>query len=183
MILPDVQHRAFTRFDRVAPETMLWHDPRVEEHRKDGSPIILLEEIFPGDTNAYGTAFGGKILALMDRAAGLVASRFARLHFVTASLDAMEFSAPVKQGEIAEVEARVVYTSRHTCGVKVHVFAVDKTRWERNPCGQGMFFMVAMGPEGKPMQIPPWTPRSDQEQRAYEEAAEVHRAMLDRKKI
>jgi acyl-CoA hydrolase len=154
----------------------------VDEPKKKEAPIVLLEEIFPGDTNAYGTAFGGKILALMDRAAGLVASRFARLHFVTASLDAMEFRAPVKQGEIAEVEARVVYTSRHTCGVKVRVFAVDKTRWERNPCGQGMFFMVAMGPEGKPMPIPQWTPGNETERRAHEEASAVHRAMLDRKK-
>ncbi len=148
----------------------------------DKTPVTLLDEIFPGDTNAYGTAFGGKILSLMDRAAGLAASRYAHLHFVTASLDAMEFCAPVKQGEIAEVVARVVYTSKHTYGIKVDVSAVDKTQWQRNHCGHGLFFMVAMGPEGKPLSVPPLSALTDQDQAAWDEAALVHRQMLDRKK-
>jgi len=33
-------------------------------------PVTLAEEVFPGDTNAYGTLFGGRLMALMDKAAG-----------------------------------------------------------------------------------------------------------------
>jgi len=148
----------------------------------DKTPVTLLEEIFPGDTNAYGTAFGGKILSLMDRAAGLAASRYAHLHFVTASLDAMEFCAPVKQGEIAEVVAKVVYTSKHTYGIKVEVSAVDKTKWQRKHCGHGLFFMVAMGPEKKPLPVPQLGSLAEQDQADWDEAALVHRQMLDRKR-
>jgi acyl-CoA hydrolase len=144
--------------------------------------VALFEEIFPGDTNAYGTAFGGKILALIDRAAGLASSRFACANFVTASLDALEFSASVKQGEIAEVEARVVYTSAHTCGVKVSVFAVSKTDWVRRPCCLGTLFMVAIGPDGKPIPVPKLEPAGDDEQKEWNEAAAIHKAMISRRK-
>jgi acyl-CoA hydrolase len=146
-------------------------------------PISVLEEIFPGDTNPYGTAFGGRILALMDRAAGLAASRYARQHFVTASLDALEFTAPVRQGEIAEVEARVVYASRHTCGLRVRVFAIEKHAWKRRPCCKGTIFMVAMDRDGRMLDIPPFKPVGAQAKRDWDDAHRIHEAMLERKRL
>ena len=50
-------------------------------------PVTLAEEVFPGDTNAYGTLFGGRLMALMDKAAGFSASKFAHREFVTVSVD------------------------------------------------------------------------------------------------
>lgn len=141
----------------------------------------MFEEIFPGDTNPYGTAFGGRILALMDRAAGLAAARFAHEHFVTASLDALEFSAPVRQGEIAEVEARIVYTSSHTCAAHVRVYAIDKRAWDRRPCCTGTLFMVAVGKDGRPLAIPQLEPRTEDERRAWADARAIHEAMLGRR--
>ena len=32
-------------------------------------PVTLIEEVFPQDTNAYNTLFGGRLLSLMDKAA------------------------------------------------------------------------------------------------------------------
>jgi len=148
----------------------------------DTSPISVHEEIFPGDTNAYGTAFGGRILALMDRAAGLAAARYAHGDFVTASLDALDFRAPVRQGEIAEVEAQVVYTSTHTCGIKVRVFAIDKDVWDRRPCCAGTLFMVAIGPDGKPRAIPQFEPSDDCAKKAWVEAEAIQKRMLERRK-
>jgi acyl-CoA hydrolase len=143
--------------------------------------MVLLEEIFPGDTNAYGTAFGGKILALMDRAAGLAASQYAQCNFVTVSLDALEFEAPVKQGEIARVEASVVYTSTHTCGVEVEVFAVDKLDWKPRPCCHGTLFMVAISPKGTPLEIPQLEPATDAARKRWDEAKQIHKRMTKRK--
>ena len=144
-------------------------------------PISVFEEIFPSDTNPYGTAFGGKILALMDRAAGLAASRFAHRHFVTASLDALEFSAPVRQGEIAEVEGRVVYTSSHTCAAHVRVFAIDKRVWDRRLCCTGTVFMVAVDKDGRPLPIPQLEPSTDEARRDWDDARRIHEQMLSRR--
>jgi acyl-CoA hydrolase len=148
----------------------------------NADPISIFEEIFPGDTNAYGTAFGGKILSYMDRAAGLAASRYAKCNFVTASLDAMEFRGPVVQGEIAEVEAKVVYTSKHTCGVKVRVHAVEKTKWIKRDCCEGIFFMVAVDENSKTVPVRQFSPGSDQERSEWNTAKEIHQAMLLRQK-
>lgn len=148
----------------------------------DRTPIVLLEEIFPGDTNPYGTAFGGKILALMDRAAALAASRYGRQQFVTASLSDFEFIAPVRQGEVAEVSARVIYTSRRACGLRVEVFALGKTDWKRRHCGRGITFMVAQARDGTLLEVPPYQPRTREEKRLYTEAAAVHRRMLERRR-
>ena len=145
----------------------------------DRNPVTLLEEIFPNDTNPYGTAFGGKIVALMDRAAGLAASKYAHQHFVTASIDAIQFKLPVRQGEIAEVVARVVYTSAHTCGIAVQVFAVDKIAWQRKPCCQGIFFMVATSPDGASQPVPGFSPGNQEEQWLWRQAAEARRKFQD----
>ena len=154
----------------------------MNRRKPDLTPITLLEEIFPQDTNPYGTAFGGKILALMDRAAGLAASRFACLHFVTASMTGVEFQGPVRQGEVAQVVASVIYTSRRTCGVRAEVFAVDKTRWEYRHCGQGILFMLALGPDGTPQTLPSFKPRGRQAVREWREAAAIHRQVRSRKR-
>jgi acyl-CoA hydrolase len=151
------------------------------ERKPDRTPVTLLEEIFPGDTNPYGTAFGGKVLALMDRAAALAASRYAHSQFVTASLEEMSFDAAVKQGEVAEVEARVVYTSTRTCGIQVRVSALDKIEWVRRPCGSGFIFMVAVGPEGQILPVPAFKPSGKQEQETWRQVADLHRRILKRK--
>ncbi len=154
----------------------------MNEVARDRTPVSVFEEIFPGDTNAYGTAFGGKILALIDRAAGLAASRFAHSHFVTASLDTLEFRAAVRQGEIAEVEARVVYASTHTYGIKVIVFAVDKMNWHRRPCCRGTVFMVAMGPDGTILTVPQFEPATDEEKQMWDDVEAIHRTMVARRR-
>lgn len=155
----------------------------MDTHQPDASPLTLLEEIFPVDTNPYGTAFGGSILALMDRAAGLAASRFAHRQTVTAAMDAVRFRAPVRQGEVAEIVAQVVYTSAHTCGVKLQVNAIDKISWERRSCCQATILMVAVGERGNVLRVPQLEPVTDQQRRDWDEVAEVHRRMLaDRKR-
>jgi acyl-CoA hydrolase len=147
----------------------------------ENTTVTLVDEIFPGDTNPYGTAFGGRILSLMDKAAGLAAAKFARTNFVTASLDAIDFRAPARQGEIVEIQARVVYTSTHTCGIKMLVLGSDKSRWERRTCCEGVLFMVAIDEDGKPEPIPQITPASDAAQRDWDEVKAIHQRMLARR--
>ncbi len=50
----------------------------------------LLEMVFPDHTNHLGTLFGGQALAWMDKAAFIVASRYARRTVVTRTLGGSE---------------------------------------------------------------------------------------------
>ena len=62
-------------------------------------PVIQLNEVFPGDTNALDTLFGGRLMSIMDTAAGMAASKFAHRNFVTISVDALKFRRPAYQGK------------------------------------------------------------------------------------
>ena len=61
-------------------------------------PVTLIEEVFPQDTNAYNTLFGGRLLSLMDKAGGIACAKFAHREFVTISIDTLTFIAPARQG-------------------------------------------------------------------------------------
>src|SRR3954451_9050500 len=83
----------------------------------------LIEMVFPEQTNHYGTLFGGQALALMDKAAFIAASRYARSTVVTGSSERVAFHGPVRQGHLVELIARVVATGRTSMTVEVDLFA------------------------------------------------------------
>ena len=60
-------------------------------------PAVLLNEVFPGDTNSMDTLYGGRLMSIMDTAAGMVSSKFAHKEFVTVSVDALKFRRPAYQ--------------------------------------------------------------------------------------
>jgi len=141
-------------------------------------PVILAEEVFPGDTNAYGTLFGGRLMALMDKAAGFSASKFAHREFVTVSVDSLEFINPAQKGDIIEVVGKVVYTSTHSAGCKVQAYALSKSDWERKEICNGYFFMVAIDGNGRPLPIPQFTPQGEVEQEEWDTVAEIREHLL-----
>ena len=74
----------------------------------------LIDIVFPGDTNHHGTLFGGVGLAHMDKVAFIAAARHARVDFVTASCERIDFVAPARLGDIVELTGRVVRAGRRS---------------------------------------------------------------------
>ena len=105
-------------------------------------PVTKMDEVFPQHTNAYNTLFGGRLLSIMDTAAGMVASKFAHREFVTISIDALKFKRPAFQGDLIETTAKVVHTSTHTAGVHVVARRLNRSEWEREEICVGFFFNV-----------------------------------------
>src|SRR5260370_4230020 len=66
------------------------------------NPVIMIEIVFPNQTNHYGTLFGGHALRLMDMAAFVTASRHARRPVLTARSRRIDFQLPVRQRRLAE---------------------------------------------------------------------------------
>ena len=116
--------------------------------------VCLIEMVFPGQTNHYGTLFGGQALALMDKAAFIVASRFARRSVVTASSEKVDFHVPVSQGNLVELMARIVGTGRTSMIVEVDLFAEDLLTGDRQLCTRGRFVMVALDAHKNPTPVP-----------------------------
>jgi len=114
----------------------------------------LIEMVFPQQTNHYGTLFGGQALALMDKAAFVVASRYARRMVVTASSEKTEFHVPVRQGQLVELIATVIATGSTSITVEVVLYAEDLLTGDRQLGTKGRFVMVALDAHGKPTVVP-----------------------------
>ena len=116
-------------------------------------PISMIEIVFPDQTNHYGTLFGGHALRLMDKAAFVAASRFARRMVVTACSERVDFKAPVHHGSLVELIASVIATGRTSMTVSVDLFSEDLLSGQRQLCANGRFVLVALDEQGKPREI------------------------------
>jgi len=120
----------------------------------DAKTVTMIEVVFPDQTNHYGTLFGGHALRLMDKAAFVAASRYARRTVVTACSERVDFKNAVHHGNLIELTARVVATGRTSMTVEVELFAEDLLSAERKLCAQGKFVLVALDGSGKPVAVP-----------------------------
>ena len=140
-------------------------------------PVIQLNEVFPGHTNARNTLFGGRLMSIMDTAAGMAASKFAHQQFVTISVDSLKFRRPAYQGDVIRTTSKVVWTSPHTAGVHVISCRLSRSEWVGEEICSGFFFMVAVDVNMKPSKIPQFTPVNDEEQNMWN-AAQKAREMM-----
>lgn len=115
----------------------------------------LIEIVFPDHTNHLGTLFGGQALAWMDKAAFVVATRYARRTVVTARSEQVDFRLPVKQGQLVELIARVVATGRSSMQIEVDLIAEDLLTGDVRLCTRGRFTMIALDSHGTPTAVVP----------------------------
>jgi len=111
------------------------------------------EIVFPQETNAYGTLFGGKALSMMDVVAGIVGMRACRKQVVTASIDRIDFKEPIHAGEFVETIARVAKVGRTSLTIEVELWAEEPLSGKRRLSTVGRFIMVAVGPDGRPTPV------------------------------
>ena len=140
-------------------------------------PVVLLNDVFPGHTNALNTLFGGRLMSIMDTAAGMSASKFAHREFVTVSVDALKFRRPAFQGDVIRTTARVVWTSPRTAGIHVTSCRLSRSEWVGEEICSGFFFMVAIDSSMKPVEIPQFVPKSDEEKEMWAQAETAREAM------
>lgn len=113
----------------------------------------LWEIVFPDHANHLGTLFGGQALAWMDKAAFIAAARYARRTVVTARSERVDFHAPVRQGQLVELVARVVEVGRSSIQVEVELHCEDVGSGVRVLCTRGRFSMVALDEAGRPAAV------------------------------
>src|SRR6202789_945969 len=83
------------------------------------------EIVFPGDTNALGNLFGGRLMQFIDLVGAVAASRHARAITVTASMDHLDFVAPVHVGDLLILKASVNRAFRTSMEVGVKAMVED----------------------------------------------------------
>jgi acyl-CoA hydrolase len=134
------------------------------------SEAIMTEMVLPQHTNAIGTVFGGVVMSWVDIAAAICAERHANKQVVTASVDALEFLAPIKLGWIVTLKAAVNYVWTTSCEVGVKVTAENPRTGEFFHTATAYVTMVALDSHGRPTGIPPVVPHNDEQRRRFDEA-------------
>lgn len=115
----------------------------------------MLELVFPKDTNYHGTAFGGWVLSLMDKAASVAAVRHAGGNVVTARMDAVDFHVPIRVGDAVALDARVIRVGRTSMTIQVDVYREHMASGEQQLATSGLFVFVALDEAGQPRPVPP----------------------------
>src|SRR5579875_1858158 len=130
------------------------------------------EVIFPNDANALGNLFGGKLMQLIDVVGAISACRHSRAITVTASMDHLDFIAPVHVGEFLILKASVnrAFKTSMEVGVKAMVEDVLGGTGLRHVASAYLTY-VALDMFGKKIEVPAVIPETEHQKRRYEDAA------------
>jgi acyl-CoA hydrolase len=154
----------------------------MQKLEKEAVEVINTELVFPSHTNHYGTIFGGKLLALMDMTGGLAAMRFACEEVVTASIEALDFKMPIKQGDIVKLMGRAIYTGRTSMVVKVDVYKIGKFNDRKDFCCRGYFIFVAVDANGEPKSIPSLKLVTEEDKKFWSIGEAIRKRAIERQK-
>jgi acyl-CoA hydrolase len=150
-------------------------DSSADDDRHRLSMTILMT---PDMSNFSGNVHGGLLLKYLDQVAYTCATRWARTYAVTLSVDQVVFREPVHVGELVTFQASVNRTGRTSMEIGVRVTTQDLVSQVVRHTNSCYFTMVAIGPDGRPVDVPPWQPRTAEEHRRHEAAG--HRLQLRR---
>jgi len=138
----------------------------------DDSRVTMTEIVMPEDTNHHGNIFGGRVLALIDKASAVAAIRHCHAPVVTASIDRVDFLAGAREGSILILEA-VLNAAFHTSmEVAVTVLAEDPLSGARHLTCRALVTLVAVDDSGRPTPVPPLLARTEEEAARAKQAAE-----------
>jgi acyl-CoA hydrolase len=130
------------------------------------------------DANSAGFVHGGTVMKLCDEAAGLAAIKHSRCRVVTAGVDRMTFNEPVHIGELLTFTAAVNAAWRTSMEVGVRVTAEQPHTGVVRHTSTAYLTMVAVGDDGRPVEVPPLAVETPDERRREREAQTRRRNRL-----
>jgi acyl-CoA hydrolase len=142
------------------------------------SRVEMTELVLPGDTNALGTIFGGKVMQWIDIAASVAGMRHSGGNVVTASIDGLTFLTPIHLGEIVRLQAQVNFVGKTSMEIGVRVEAENPRTAARRYTTKAYLTFVAIDSDGKPRPIPPLVLDSDEDRRRAADAEARRNARL-----
>lgn len=137
--------------------------------------------VLPQHCNGYSKPrlFGGQIMAWIDVVGAVAARRYTHSAVTTVCVDNLNFLNPAYLNDTVVQEARVTWTGRTSLEVRVDSY-VERLDGTREPVNRAYLVFVALDGKDEPAPVPPFTPKTDAEQREYEAALERRRIRLGR---
>jgi acyl-CoA hydrolase len=143
--------------------------PALGEKSPSESQLTTARLMMPMDANVLGNVFGGAIMRYMDEVAAIVAWRHAGTNCVTASIDRMNFYAPVYVGNVLTLKAAVNYVGNTSMEIGVRIEAHDLKTKKNAHTGSCYLTYVAIDNEGRPTPIPKLKPTTLEEKKRFQQ--------------
>jgi acyl-CoA hydrolase len=128
------------------------------------------EIIFPADSNALGNLFGGRLMKFIDLVGAVAAVRHCRAIVVSASLDHLDFGAPVHIGDLLILKASVNRAFRTSMEVGVRAMVEDARAGTLRHVSSAYVTYVAVDREGKPVPVPCVIAETEHQKRRFVDA-------------
>jgi acyl-CoA hydrolase len=151
------------------------HTERIERIDDDvrsvsASRVEMTELVLPGDTNALGTIFGGKVMQWIDIAASVCGMRHSSGDVVTASIDGLQFLTPIQVGEVVVLRASVNFVGHTSMEIGVRVDAENPRTGERRYTTKAYLTFVALDTKGQPRVVPGLLLENEEDRRRHSDA-------------
>lgn len=134
----------------------------------------------PTDINFGGKVHGGAVMKWIDQAGYACAVGWSGRYCVTVYVGGIRFYKPILLGSVVEVHCRLIYTGKTSMHIAATVRAGDPKVGDFDTTTQCVIVFVAVDEEGKPTQIAPWVPESDEDlaqQRYAEKLMELRQGL------
>jgi acyl-CoA hydrolase len=141
----------------------------IREKSPSESHAEVIVRMFPSDANPAGNVFGGEILKHIDMVAGIVAQRHSQSNAVTVSMDSVNFLKPVFVGNVLTLNARINYVHNSSMEIEVKAESEDIITGMRTVTGTAFVTFVALDKNGKPMNAPKLSLKTDEDRTKFEE--------------
>jgi acyl-CoA hydrolase len=145
----------------------------------------MAEVVLPNDANPLGNLLGGRLLHFIDLAGAMAAHRHSRSYVVTASMDHIDFLAPVHVGDLLILKSSVNRAFRTSMEVGVKALVENYITGTRRHVSSAYLTFVAVDQRGHHLPVPPVVPENEEEKRRYEDAGrrrELRKEEMQRKK-
>lgn len=134
------------------------------------SYTTMTEMVFPNDTNGLNGLMGGRLLYWMDIVAAITAQKHANSFVVTASVDNVSFSHPIKIGNVVTLKAKITRAFNTSMEVHIEVQAEDVPESRIVESHRAFFTMVAVDLQGNKINVPELIPETEEEKALFDSA-------------
>jgi len=134
------------------------------------SLTTMTEMVFPNDTNGLNGLMGGRLLYWMDIVAAIAGQKHANSLVVTASVDNVSFSHPIKIGHVVTLRAQVTRAFNTSMEIHIEVKAEDVPNGRIVESHRAFFTMVAVDMQGNKVTVPTAVPETEADQKLFESA-------------
>ena len=134
------------------------------------SLVVMTEIVLPNDTNTFGNLMGGRLMYWMDIAAAISGTKHCNAPVVTASVDNISFTNPIRLGNVVHIEAKVTRAFNTSMEVHLNVWGEDIIQQYRYKSNEAFYTFVALDPNSKPRTVPNLEPETEEEHSLFASA-------------